>query len=255
MDLDRDNKRTYHVEFFPGQYTTVKVTNVMDEDFKHHLRWIKDEEKMFFDMEWKPDFKRGKVHQPSIFQVASAKGVLIIQYPPKAPLNTSLATFLVRNEFYGKGMANDRKKLRLRFGEFHPDFLLHLDLDDIEESLLEPSGLTKNFQRMVEEFIPAAPCADFKNDKFKFSNWNREVLLVGQVLYAAFDVLALKLAVPNIKRKVGQCPGGGDLTSSRVERAREAYLMLHVYEERKKQKTDSCVNSSKEIADTINGLG
>lgn len=183
------------VEFFPGSIVSVRVTSVLEPIFANLLRWVDDGRKLMLDLEWRPD--EGENHLPCIFQIGSTRGVLIIRHPPELPADQRLKQFLSTHDFYMKGMVCDSEKLKLRFGK---DFPLNR-FEDIEQTLLIPRKLPLNFSRMVKQCARAPPCDSFKNKEITVSNWEQPMLTKGQVLYAAFDVVALAEVIAGIRQR------------------------------------------------------
>lgn len=182
------------VEFFPGSVVSVRVTSVREPIFANLLRWVDDGRKLMLDLEWRPD--EGNNHLPCIFQIGSTHGVLIIRHPPELPADQRLKRFLSTHEFYMKGMFCDSEKLKLRFGQ---DFPLH-QFEDIEQTILIPRQLPRNFSRMVKQCARSRPCDSFKDKTITLSNWEQPTLTKGQVLYAAFDVVALAEVIAGIQQ-------------------------------------------------------
>jgi hypothetical protein len=182
------------IEFFPGLIAPVRVISVNDAQFPAALRDLVDGYRFALDIEWQPDLDPESANLPSVFQIASSRGVLVIQHPVNQLPNRVLRTFLTEHRFYSKGMFMDRVKLRARFG---PTFPLD-QFEDIEETLLRPNQFSVNYQKMLETWAPES-CAPFKDRKIQLSDWSRESLTVSQVLYAAFDVVALRLVNYNIR--------------------------------------------------------
>lgn len=188
------------VEFFPGSLVPVRVTNVLDEDFEDLLAWIDGGERILCaDLEWCDQ------NRPCIFQIGSSKGALIIRHPTDIDASLPLLNFLNTHKFYMKGMFMDRKKLRQIYGEG----LTMNRFKDIEISMLRPMHESANFSKMVDRWASSAPCAQFKNKAISVSNWESPILSKGQVVYAAFDVVALREVMaqlaPAHKKWISDC--------------------------------------------------
>jgi hypothetical protein len=186
------------LEFFPTFYTPVRLICVTDPAFSEILRDLDDGSRLALDIEWQPDESPTSAHLPSVFQIASSKGVLIIQHPVTEPASPVLREFLIQHLFYSKGMWMDRIKLGLRFGS---NFPLH-QFEDIEDSLLKPNRFSLNYQRMLADWAPT-PTALFKDAQIQMSDWSSKSLTVAQVMYAAFDVVALRVVDYNIRMTLG----------------------------------------------------
>ena len=177
------------VEFFPGSLVPVRVTNVLDEDFEDLLAWVDDGKKFLCaDLEWCDP------NRPCIFQIGSAKGALIIRHPTDIDVSLPLLNFLNTHKFYMKGMHMDRQKLREMYGL---DLIMR-KFKDIDINMLRPMGASPNFKKMVSAWASSAPCVQFKNKAISVSNWEAPILSKGQVLYAAFDVVALREVVKQL---------------------------------------------------------
>lgn len=174
------------IEFFPGQLVSVRVTAINEPAFESLLRWVDDGQKMMLDLEWKP----GDDSMPCVFQIGSKNGVLIVVHPPTHQGDKRLRDFLLTHEFYMKGMSVDLEKLKMRFGS---GFKVS-QFDDIHDSILAPLGIPLNFNAMIKGLSPWRPCARFKNKDITVSDWEGP-LTMGQVIYAAFDVVGLAAAV------------------------------------------------------------
>jgi hypothetical protein len=96
-------------------------------------------------------------------------------------------------------MSTDRIKLRARFGSKFPLY----QFEDIEDSLLKPNHLSVNYQKMLESWAPM-PAAPFKDHNIQMSDWSAEYLTIAQVLYAAFDVVALQVVNYNLRVMIAQ---------------------------------------------------
>ena len=102
-----------------------------------------------------------------------------------------LFNFLKAHFFYGKGINHDLQKL---FQKFNYDF--KNNIEDIARTRLEPYGHSINFVQMTLQFA-GKPTAEFKDVRITKSNWDLPELSMRQVLYAAFDVVAISVAYPN----------------------------------------------------------
>ena len=170
----------HDVEFFPGKWFHVLLTCSESEELEEVLKSFEDGDAIAIDLEWNDEI--------CLFQFCSSNGVLIIRHP-RGRGSVIIQEFLERNRFYGKGMANDRKKL---FEKFHCHFP---NMEDIEATRLRPYGHSDNFHEMTRMFA-GEPTAEFKDLAITTSNWEVETLSSRQVLYAAFDVVALFVAYP-----------------------------------------------------------
>lgn len=180
------------VEFFPGEQTKVTLIHSTDKDLVQRMEDMVDGRPMVIDFEWKAFSKEKKI---SLIQICSSKGALLIRYLTKKE-NSSIKSFLHSssgNKFVGKGISGDVSHLLQRFGS---DF--DISIEDIEATRLGPYEESANFEIMTEKFA-GTPTAQYKNKKVSLSNWEAKTLTFTQVLYAAFDVVALYKCYQNFK--------------------------------------------------------
>lgn len=170
------------IEFFPDLFIPVSLITVTQDDLTEHLKWIDDGNVISLDLEWDDEL--------CLFQFCTSKGVLVIRHP-KGPGHDTLRAFLKSHKFYGKGIVNDKKMLFLKFGDTFEE-----NIEDIAKTRLRPYGYSENFNEMTCQFA-GIPTAQFKDIRITTSNWGQETLTIRQVMYAAFDVVALFVAYPN----------------------------------------------------------
>lgn len=187
-----DLEETHGVEFFPGVVFQVLLTSTESPNFEQVLNSYDDGGKIALDLEWETEL--------CLFQFCSSKGVLIVRHPPGEG-NEALREFLKAHKFYAKGIHNDKLQLKAKFGE---DFAENIE--DIAQTRLVPYGHSETFMTMTVQFA-GEPTAEFKDSRITTSDWSLPELSARQVLYAAFDVVALYQAYPNfpppgIKQKV-----------------------------------------------------
>lgn len=175
---------TRFVEFFPFYLSKVTLLRSDCPDLMDRLHQIEDGYPVFFDLEWRPDHNSFR-NQISVMQFATSKGVIVLQIIPGADTR-DLKVYISTHKLIGKGTHNDHQKLNLMFGNS-----LHIELEDIEVTRLKPRGLSLNFEEMVLSHV-GKPSISFKDKKITLSDWSCPVLSTPQILYAAFDVVALK---------------------------------------------------------------
>lgn len=173
----------HSIEFYPNYIMPVLLISADCENLKQHLEEIcNDDEPIALDLEWNDYI--------SLFQFCTSKGCLIIRnHQPKE--NIIIRSFLESHSFYGKGNHNDRQKLAQMFGD-----TFKIALEDVEQTRLIPNNCSINFIKMSEEFAGKST-AVFKDKEMTFSDWDTETLTMRQVMYAAFDVVALVKCYPN----------------------------------------------------------
>ena len=174
---------TRFVEFFPNLIFSVQLISTEHNDFKSIINSYDDNNPIALDLEWEDEL--------CLFQFCSSVGVLIVRHP-KGPGNKDLEEFLSTHKFFAKGASNDKKQLMMKFGK---DF--HDNIEDISQTRLIPYHHSENFMSMTLQFA-GKPCAEFKDIRITQSNWSQEILTMRQVLYAAFDVVAIYQCYPNL---------------------------------------------------------
>ena len=204
---------TKKVEFYTNK--PVPVTFVSIEDTSHLTQLLNDlidGHPMSIDFEWSPDYSRYSNNPISLFQICSSKGVVVIlnsarvimindnytsprDFANKCPNLSILKDFISSHSFYGKGMANDRKKLNSLFGTT-------FSIEDIETTKLKRHGLPLGFAKLINQLVGEAS-AEFKDKYVSLSDWNARPLTVRQSLYAAFDTYAIRLIWEAIASKYG----------------------------------------------------
>lgn len=177
-----DVGETYSVEFFEDQFVNVTLISSDSPELESYLSALDDGGKIAIDLEWEDEI--------SLIQFCSSKFVLIIKHV-KGPGNILIYSFLSTHRFYGKGMHNDKKQLMNKFGSTFSE-----NFEDIALTRLIPYGNSENFVKMTLQFA-GKPKAEFKDIEITKSNWESKILSSRQILYAAFDVVALYVAYPN----------------------------------------------------------
>ena len=192
------------VEFYTGKPVTVTLVNIENTaQLQQSLANIVDGyHPISIDFEWRPDRSRYMSNPISLFQLGSSKGVLIILNSQNVinkgydqitseklneicPNLSILKEFLSSHSFYGKGMSQDRIKLRELFGK-------SFNFEDIQETRIKKHKLTPSFANLVAQ-LAGKPDAQFKDKRVTISNWNKRPLSAKQILYAAFDAYATRL--------------------------------------------------------------
>ncbi|KAH0785486.1 3'-5' exonuclease family protein [Histomonas meleagridis] len=172
------------IEFFPNDIYDVTLISTETPNLTEYLNKIIDGNPMAIDLEWETEL--------CLFQFCSSKGVLIIRHPD-GPGNEDLCNFIKNNKFYGKGMWNDFIHLKQKFNF---DFHSLQNIEDIAKTRLVPYHYSENFREMTIQFA-GKPTDEFKNPDITKSDWSVPSLSVTQVIYAAFDVVALFKSYPN----------------------------------------------------------
>lgn len=173
----------HSVEFFPNIFFLVRLIKVNSPKLENYLHELEGEETIALDLEWDDEL--------SLFQFCSCKKVLIIRHP-LGEGNQVLQNFLKSHKFYAKGIHNDKIKLKEKFGQTFQE-----NIEDIAKTRLVPHRFSENFMKMTLQFA-GTPTAVFKDIRITVSDWSEShELTARQILYAAFDVVALYQAYPN----------------------------------------------------------
>lgn len=229
-------KETRVVEFFPNVFFPVTLisTEIPEfEDYLHELEEVSVQNELndqcntteiALDLEWEDEL--------CLFQFCSSKRVLIVRHP-NGPGNEILQKFLSAHHFFAKGASNDKKQLKLKFGQ---DF--HQNIEDIAQTRLVPYGFSENFMQMTYQFA-GKPTADFKDIRITTSNWSQKYLTMRQILYAAFDVVAIYQCYPNF-------PPPKILT--KPQKQLKTPKQKNLNPNKKRQKTSKIINNNKSSA-------
>jgi hypothetical protein len=181
LKLPFPTNKVIGIEFISGEIVSTLVIQDTD-DVKSAIEWIEDGSyRIAVDFEWKPEFMESDKNPIILFQFCSSKGALIIRHDPMHPGNAILKKFLQSRRFVGKGCQYDHSKLKEKFGED-----IGIEIIDIEQV----EGVDRNIEQKVEK-LQGEPVFAFKSKTISISNWEAKQLSTVQILYAAFDVVAL----------------------------------------------------------------
>lgn len=181
------------IEYFPGTFSKVYLLDAVT-DFPKYEKIISSDKIIFVDFEYLPSFRK-EVFPICLFQFCTSKGAFLFRQR-NSNLNESLKKFMSKEnglKFVGKGIGGDLMRLKKFFGN---DF--DMNIEDIEETRLLPYYESLNFAMMTEKF-GGKPTAEFKNKKISCSNWDAKILRKIQVIYSAFDVVALFQCYPHFQ--------------------------------------------------------
>lgn len=186
-------EETRIVEFFPQILFSVTLISTETPGFENYLNDISDQarsaqeifsiNKIALDLEWEDEL--------CLFQFCFDKKVLLVRHP-NGPGNSILHNFLSSHQFFAKGASNDKKQLKMKFGEEFQG-----NIEDIAQTRLVPYGYSENFMEMTYQFA-GSPTTQFKDIRITTSNWSQKELTMRQVLYAAFDVVAIFQCYPHM---------------------------------------------------------
>jgi hypothetical protein len=118
----------------------MKYISVNSPDLSSYLLQIDTSQPIALDLEWENEL--------SLFQFCS-HFVLIIHHPIGKG-NLILSKFLSSHKFFAKGIRNDKKMLKQKFGQDFSE-----NIEDIAETRLIPYGHSQNFIQMTLEVIGA----------------------------------------------------------------------------------------------------
>ena len=135
------------------------------------------EELLGFDTETRPSFRKGRVNQPSLIQLAASDRIFLIQLA-FAPFGQGIASLLSNKNILkvGVGIWDDMREL----GRLYPfDGAGAVDLGDLARSLKLPTQGLRNM---------AANLLGWRISKgSRCSNWSLPDLSPRQIVYAATD--------------------------------------------------------------------
>ena len=204
LEYDKENwslLEKHYVEFFPNKWYHVILISTETPNFMNYLNEnVEDKnDPIALDLEWEDEI--------CLFQFCfkNTKNVIIIRHPD-GPGNADLLSFLKTHYFYAKGTHSDLKQLKRKFNITNVYNIVNNEVvndeipedqfdecilvEDIERTRLIPYDNSVKFMDMVKKFA-GEPTAEFKNVQISISNWSYTDLTKRQILYAAFDVVAL----------------------------------------------------------------
>ncbi|MEE4198314.1 MAG: 3'-5' exonuclease [Bacteroidales bacterium] len=147
------------------------------EKLDDYLPLIRDQKILGFDTETKPSFKKGKINQVSLLQLSSLHEAFLIRIN-KIGLPQEIIEILSNKEVKKVGLAihDDLKGLQ-EFQEFSPQSFIDLQ-DFVKVFNIESQSLRKITGIVLNKRISKSQ---------QVSNWEKEELTEGQLLYAATD--------------------------------------------------------------------
>lgn len=148
-----------------------------EEGLEEALPVLLAERVLGFDTETKPTFKKGKMHDPALIQLATSNRVYIFQLK-KLPLDSRLASVLASPNIIkaGVAIADDMRSLR-KLHEFEPASLV--DLSSIAR--------TNNISMFGLRGLGACFLGVRISKTARCSNWANPKLSAQQITYAATD--------------------------------------------------------------------
>ena len=158
---------------YEGEVRLVRSEKELDKA----LELLAREELLGFDTETRPSFRKGKVNQPSLIQLAASDRIFLVQLA-FVPFGEGLAALLSTEKTLkvGVGIWDDMREL----GKLHPfEVKGGVDLGDLARSLKLPTqGLRNLAANLMGWRISKGP---------RCSNWSLSELSPRQIVYAATD--------------------------------------------------------------------
>ena len=158
---------------YEGEVRLVRSEGELEEA----LALLSQEDLLGFDTETRPSFRKGRVNQPSLIQLAAADRIFLIQLA-FVPFGAGLASLLsnARIRKVGVGIWDDMREL----GKLYPfEGAGAVDLGDLARSLKLPTqGLRNMAANLMGWRISKGP---------RCSNWSLSDLSPRQIAYAATD--------------------------------------------------------------------
>jgi ribonuclease D len=176
--ITKDQLRELPLFQFKGQ------THVIDSaiSLRAHIHKLTNQEVLGFDTETKPSFKKGKVHQVALLQLATTDEAFIFRLHPLG-LQDELIHLLTNPHILKVGAAiRDDIKLLQKVRPFHANGFLELQ-DYVKKFGIENSGLSSLAGIIMNSRISKSQ---------QLSNWESETLTEAQMLYAATDAWACR---------------------------------------------------------------
>ncbi|WP_300773057.1 3'-5' exonuclease [uncultured Desulfovibrio sp.] len=148
-----------------------------EADWRNALPQLLDERVIGFDTETRPTFRKGRINQPSLVQLATADAVYLVQLG-WLPFGDYLADLLADGRYLkvGVGIGDDMREL----GKIHPFTPAgHVDLGQMaRQNRMCSQGLRSLTAHLFGWRISKGP---------QCSNWGLPELTQRQILYAATD--------------------------------------------------------------------
>ncbi len=171
--LTKDDINALPIVRYEGPIELITEAKALEEA----LEVLKNERVLGFDTETKPSFRKGKLNDPALVQLASEHTVYLIQLM-WVPFGEILAELLANPQILKVGVSifDDMRELQ-KLHSFEPAGLV--DLGNVaRDNKLETQGL----RNLAANFF------DYRISKgSQCSNWSAQVLSERQVIYAATD--------------------------------------------------------------------
>jgi ribonuclease D len=178
LDMYRRKLRSEEINALPMVRYEGEVRLVRSEgELEEALDLLAREDLLGFDTETRPSFRKGRVNQPSLIQLAASDRIFLIQLA-FVPFGAGLASILSNTQILkvGVGVWDDLREL----GKLHPfEGAGAVDLGDLARSLKLPTQGLRNM---------AANLMGWRISKgSRCSNWSLSDLSPRQIAYAATD--------------------------------------------------------------------
>ena len=178
LDCYRRKLRSEEINALPIVRYEGEVRLVRSEgELEEALDLLARETLLGFDTETRPSFRKGKVNQPALIQLAASDRIFLVQLA-FVPFGTGLAALLANEKIVkvGVGIWDDMREL----GKLHPfEGAGAMDLGDLARSLKLPTQGLRNM---------AANLMGWRISKgSRCSNWSLSELSARQIAYAATD--------------------------------------------------------------------
>ena len=162
---------------FPGRIFVVYTESGAEKA----VAYLKDQRIVGVDTETRPSFKRGTTHKVALLQISTQDTCFLFRLN-RIGMPDSLQEFLMSDTLkIGLSLKDDFNSLRKR-QDMHPDRGNWIELQEyVGKFGIEDRSLQKIYANLFGEKIS-------KNQRL--SNWEADVLSVGQKLYAATDAWA-----------------------------------------------------------------
>ncbi|MDR0466098.1 MAG: 3'-5' exonuclease domain-containing protein 2 [Deltaproteobacteria bacterium] len=158
---------------YEGEVRLVRTEN----ELAQALDFLAQEELLGFDTETRPSFRKGKINQPALIQLAASDRIFLMQLA-FVPFGAGLASLLSEAKILkvGVGIQSDMREL----GKLHPfEGAGAVDLGDLARALKLPTqGLRNMAANLLGLRISKGP---------RCSNWSLTDLSPRQIAYAATD--------------------------------------------------------------------
>ena len=178
LDMYRRKLRSEEINALPIVRYEGEVRLVRSEgELAEALDLLAREDLLGFDTETRPSFRKGRINQPSLIQLAALDRIFLIQLA-FAPFGAGLASLLSDAKIIkaGVGIGDDMREL----GKLYPfEGAGVVDLGDLARSLKLPTqGLRNMAANLLGWRISKGP---------RCSNWSLSDLSPRQIAYAATD--------------------------------------------------------------------